>query len=122
MLRLTTAQMSAGQRQVEDRFVRRLAGELAQRYDLPADAMMLDFVDQRRAEALRLGFETDQQVADFTEACLVTGDAIRIDPGFQGLMQRPMMRPETKAETMLRRWVWGHPNWRAPDVPSEGDL
>ena len=120
-LKLSTDQMSAGRRQVQERFIERVCASLSRRYDLPKDDVLYDFVDRRRAEGLRLGFESDLQIADFAEACLVTRDAILSDPYFADLMQRPMMRAETKAETMLRRWIWPHPDWR-PELPQDEDM
>ncbi len=65
-----------------------------------------------------LGFHTDRQIADFIEACLLTQDMVLAAPDFQTLMQRPLLRPEAKAEEMLRRYVWPHPGWR-PDINDE---
>lgn len=116
-MQLTTDQMSAGQRQIEQGFVMRLSSELAARYHMAMDETLIRFVDQRRAEALRHGFETDAQVADFTEACLLTQDAMLRAPEFEALMRRPLMRPEAKAERILRRWVWPHPSYRPAPLP-----
>lgn len=113
--------MSAGQRQIERSFVMRLSEELAARYDMPMDETLIRFVDHRRAEAVRLGLATDAQVADFTEACLLTQDAMLRDPEFEALMRRPLMRPETKAERILRRWVWPHPSYRPAPLPQIED-
>lgn len=111
MLNLTKQQMLAGQTDVRVRFVESLSGMLSRRYGLPLDEGLRRFAADRRQAALALGFETDQQIADYAEACLLTQNGICTDPAFISLMDRPLMRPETKAAEMLRRWVWPHPKW-----------
>lgn len=119
MLRLSARQMQSGQRQVQERFIETLSVALSLRYDIPLDATLRDFVDRRRETGLALGFETDRQIADLVEACLLTRDAILNDAYFVDLMRRPLMRAETKAETILRRWVWPHPAWRPVTVDED---
>lgn len=111
MLVMTAGQMSAGQAGLRQRFVENLSGELAQRYEMALDTRLRDFVADCREAGLAVGFETDRQIADFTEACLLSKNAIRNDPEFVALMQKPLMRAETKAGELLRRWVWPHPAW-----------
>ena len=111
MLIMTSRQMSAGQRPLYEGFVERLSDALATRYTIPFDDQLRSFVDDRRRYGLDLGFETDQQIADFAEACFLTRNEICADLAFVALMQRPLMRAETKAAEMLRRWVWPHPSW-----------
>jgi hypothetical protein len=122
MFQLTEGQIAAGARPAQDRFVGRIAASIANRYQIPQDAMLTAFVEGRRAMGVSLGFHTDRQIADFIEACLLTQDQILADHGFQALMRRPLLRPEAKAEALLRRHVWPNPAWRhaaqpPPEVP-----
>ncbi|MDF3434536.1 hypothetical protein HKX62_16115 [Sulfitobacter sp. M74] len=120
MLVMTQGQMSAGQEDVRKQFVENLSAELAQRYALPLDGALRSFVRACQVAGLDVGFETDRQIADFTEACFLTRNALRTDPDFLALMKKPLMRSETKAAEMLRRWVWSHPSW-VPDIANRED-
>lgn len=121
MLIMTSRQMTAGQNGLRARYVENLSAELAKRYAMPLDDNLRSFVGECRKTGLETGFETDRQIADFTEACLLTENAIRTDPAFVALMEKPLMRPETKAGEMLRRWVWPHPSWVARAAETGGD-
>ena len=120
MLVMTVGQMSAGQTNVRERFVENLSAELAKRYALALDDGLRSFIRECQGAGLEIGFETDRQIADFAEACLLTQNAVRKDSDFVALMRKPLMRPETKAGEMLRRWVWPHPAWIA-DTASMGE-
>jgi hypothetical protein len=119
MISFTNTQMAAGRRSAHERFVTRTAGSIARRYQIPPDAALTAFVEERRAMGIAMGFETDRQVADFVEACFLTRDAILTDAAFQTMMQRPLLRAEAKAGVMLRHHVWPNPAWHPETDESE---
>jgi hypothetical protein len=121
VFQLTDKQVSAGARPAQDRFVARTAASISARYQISLNATLTAFVEGRRAMGVSLGFQTDRQIVDFIEACLLTQDKMLTDPGFQALMRRPLLRPEAKAEVILRRHVWPNPAWR-PLTPSPEEV